>query len=232
MRVNGYIGLAATLVASLAATGCERMWTQPMPRPYAKTRYFDDQSSARELVDDTVSREFPRTDPKFYAGLTRWPKKPRLTVPSLPQARPDLRGPVLPSTPTPAPGNPFPADVDYVQRIPMRVDAHVMKVGHDRFDVYCTPCHGGRGDGNGPVTRFGFPHPPSYHVDRLRNAPDGYLFDVITNGFGMMYGYAHRLSPGERWAVVAWVRALQTSQHTRIDAIGGPARKRLEEEAR
>ena len=84
--------------------------------------------------------------------------------------------------------------------------------GQERYSIYCLPCHSPLGDGDGPVARHGFPHPPSYHQPRLRDAPDRYLFDVITDGHGVMYGYGDRVPPQDRWAIVAYLRALQLSQ--------------------
>lgn len=91
--------------------------------------------------------------------------------------------------------------------------------GQERFDIYCAPCHGIVGDGDGPVVRRGFPAPPSYHIDRLREAPDRHFFDVITQGHGIMYSYADRVAPADRWAIVAWIRALQLSQHVDVDTL-------------
>ena len=85
--------------------------------------------------------------------------------------------------------------------------------GQERFTIYCVPCHSALGDGDGLVAQHGFPHPPTYHQQRLRDAPDSYLYDVITNGHGVMYGYADRVTPEDRWAIVAYIRALQLSQN-------------------
>ena len=88
--------------------------------------------------------------------------------------------------------------------------------GQERFTINCLPCHGAAGDGDGMIVRRGFPQPPSYHTRRLRAAPPQYLFDVITNGYGVMYSYATRVSPGDRWAIVAYIRALQLSRHATL----------------
>lgn len=88
----------------------------------------------------------------------------------------------------------------------------LLERGRQRFDIYCAPCHSPAGDGDGMVARRGFPHPPSYHTDRLRKAPDQHLYDVITNGYGIMYPYADRVAPEDRWAIVEYIRALQLSQ--------------------
>lgn len=88
----------------------------------------------------------------------------------------------------------------------------LLRRGHERFDIYCAPCHSVVGEGDGMVVRRGFPRPPSFHDDRLRAASDRHLYDVISQGFGVMYSYADRVSPEDRWAIVAYVRALQLSQ--------------------
>ena len=88
--------------------------------------------------------------------------------------------------------------------------------GRQRFDVYCSPCHGYDGRGRGMIVQRGFPPPPSYDTDRLRQAPARYLFDVITNGYGVMYSYAARVEPRDRWAIVAYIRALQLSQRANL----------------
>lgn len=84
--------------------------------------------------------------------------------------------------------------------------------GRERYNIYCSPCHDYTGSGNGMIVQRGFPPPPSFHLDRLRQAPAGHFFEVITNGFGMMYSYASRVSPEDRWRIAAYVRALQISQ--------------------
>jgi mono/diheme cytochrome c family protein len=91
--------------------------------------------------------------------------------------------------------------------------------GRERFDIYCAPCHGYAGRGDGMVARRGFPHPPSYHIDRLREAPDMHFIDVMTHGYGVMYPYADRISRADRWAIVAYIRALQLSQHARLEDV-------------
>lgn len=85
--------------------------------------------------------------------------------------------------------------------------------GQERFNIYCQPCHGLGGYGDGMIVQRGFAKPPSYHIDRLRKAPDGHLYDVITNGYGSMYSYAARVPTRDRWAIVAYIRALQRSQN-------------------
>jgi mono/diheme cytochrome c family protein len=101
--------------------------------------------------------------------------------------------------------------------------------GRERYNIYCTPCHDASGTGRGMIVMRGFPQPPpSYHIDRLREAPVGHFFDVITNGLGNMYSYASRISPEDRWRIVAYVRALQLSQSATINDVPPQERGKLE----
>lgn len=104
----------------------------------------------------------------------------------------------------------------WMDSIPVKVDRALLARGQERFNIYCTPCHGRLGDGNGMIAHRGFSlrRPvASYHTDRLRKMPVGYFYDVITNGYGAMYSYASRVEPQDRWAIVSYIRALQLSQH-------------------
>ena len=106
--------------------------------------------------------------------------------------------------------------------MPFPVTAEVMARGQQRFNIYCSPCHSEVGDGNGMIVQRGFKHPPSYHIERLRRAPIGYFFDVMTNGFGAMPDYSQQITPADRWAIAAYIRALQLSQHaTEADVPSG-----------
>ena len=101
--------------------------------------------------------------------------------------------------------------------------------GHERYDIFCSPCHGLTGYGDGMIVQRGFPHPPSYHTDALRSTGDQRIYDVITKGFGAMYSYADRVPPHDRWAIVAYIRALQLSQHAPLADLPGEERQRLME---
>jgi mono/diheme cytochrome c family protein len=109
---------------------------------------------------------------------------------------------------------------------PMAITPAVMQRGQERFNVFCSPCHGRTGSGNGMVVQRGFRAPPSYHEDRLRNAPVGYFFDVMTNGFGAMQDYASQVPVADRWAIAAYIRALQLSQRATLADV--PADRRAE----
>jgi len=104
------------------------------------------------------------------------------------------------------------------QRPPMNLA--LLERGRERFDIYCAPCHGYAGDGDGVIVSRGFPHPPSYHGQRLRDAPDAHLYDVISNGYGVMFSYADRVEPRDRWAIAAYIRALQRSREPRTARAG------------
>ncbi len=97
--------------------------------------------------------------------------------------------------------------------MPFPVTADVLDRGQQRFNIYCAPCHSRLGDGNGMIVQRGYRRPPSFHIDRLRNAPVGHFFDVITNGFGAMPDYAQQVPPRDRWAIISYIRALQLSQN-------------------
>lgn len=99
----------------------------------------------------------------------------------------------------------------YVDTFPFPISREVVERGRKQYDVFCSPCHSRVGDGNGMIVQRGFPKPPSFHTDRLRQAPVGHFFDIETNGFGRMYSYADRVSPRDRWAIIAYIRALQLS---------------------
>lgn len=114
-----------------------------------------------------------------------------------------------------------------VSAFPFPVTREVLDRGRERYNIYCTPCHGYTGEGRGMIVQRGFPQPPSYHTDRLRQAPVGHLYDVITNGYGAMYSYAARISPEDRWAIVAYIRALQLSQHATVDDVPEAERTKL-----
>lgn len=100
---------------------------------------------------------------------------------------------------------------------PPPVTLALLQRGQERFRIYCTECHSELGDGNGMVVQRGFPSPPSYHIDRLRDAPTQHFYDVMTNGYGVMYSFAYRVQPADRWAIAAYIRALQRTDGTVAD---------------
>jgi Cytochrome C oxidase, cbb3-type, subunit III len=110
---------------------------------------------------------------------------------------------------------------------PLPLNMELLERGEDRYKIFCAPCHGLQGDGNGMVAVRGMKHPPSYHQDRLRQVPNGYIYDVITNGFGAMLGYSAQVPPRDRWAIVAYVRALQLSRNAKISELPPDVREKV-----
>ncbi|MFY9549982.1 MAG: cytochrome c [Thermoanaerobaculia bacterium] len=115
-----------------------------------------------------------------------------------------------------------------VATLPVPLTRALLERGRDRYQIYCTPCHGLTGDGLGMVVQRGYRQPPAFTIDRLREAPVGYFYDVMTHGFGSMMDYAAQIPPGDRWAIAAYVRALQLSQRTTLADVPENARPALE----
>jgi mono/diheme cytochrome c family protein len=181
-------------------TGCGvrfDMQDQPRYKAYKESNFFADKRGSRNLPEGTVARGFLKDDKALYTGKI---DNPNLNAPV--QTTTDASGNTLVSS--------FPNDID---EFPVPVTKELVDRGQDRFNIYCIVCHGPVGNGDGMIVRRGFPKPPTYHDDRLRNAPVGHFFDVITNGWGKMNSYADKLSAADRWAVVAYIRALQVGQN-------------------
>ena len=111
---------------------------------------------------------------------------------------------------------------------PLPVDLDLLERGEERYNIFCTPCHGLQGDGNGMVAMRGMKRPPTYHQDRLRQAPNGYFYDNITNGFGQMLGYSAQIPPRDRWAIIAYIRALQLSRNAKVADLPAELREKLQ----
>jgi mono/diheme cytochrome c family protein len=114
-----------------------------------------------------------------------------------------------------------------VDKFPFAITRADLERGRERYNVYCTPCHDYTGSGRGMIVQRGFPQPPSYHIQRLREAPVGHFYEVITNGFGAMYSYAARIEPADRWRIAAYIRVLQLSQNAKIDDVPAAERHKL-----
>src|ERR1700755_3349510 len=190
------ICLVLTAVA-LLGTGCRYdMQDQPRLKSYKQSDFFSNQMGSRSPVPGTIARGYLREDNALYTG-----KKDVLST-EAPQTMTDADGNVRVTT--------FPNDIDY---FPVPVTKELLDRGQDRVKIFCSVCHGPLGRGDGMIVRRGFSKPPSYHDDRLRNAPVGHFFDVATNGSGKMKGYASQVPVADRWAIVAYIRALQISQN-------------------
>ncbi len=114
-----------------------------------------------------------------------------------------------------------------VETFPFPIDLQALERGQQRYNIYCSPCHDQLGSGDGMVVRRGFRRPPSYHIERLRQAPPGYFYDVITSGFGAMQDYAAQIPVRDRWTIVAYIRALQLSQNATLSDVPEPEQQNL-----
>ena len=119
----------------------------------------------------------------------------------------------------------------FANLFPFAVTQEVLARGHERYNIFCSPCHDRVGNGGGMIVQRGYRRPPSLHLDRLRQQPAGYFYDVITHGFGVMPSYAQQIPPHDRWAIVAYVRALQLSQHATLADVPPAAQQQLKSPA-
>jgi hypothetical protein len=120
-------------------------------------------------------------------------------------------------------------DGEPAETLPFTLTRERLERGRERYDIFCSPCHGGLGNGEGMIVQRGFRRPPSFHEDRLREMPVGHFYDVISNGFGTMMDYASRVPPEDRWAIAAYIRALQFSQNAALDDVPPAERRQLED---
>jgi mono/diheme cytochrome c family protein len=210
---------AACFVPLLALlTSCRQdMHDQPAYRPLTRSTFFNDARSARPVVEGTIARGQLRTDRAYYTGRTG--QAPTQTIAPAPQ-------PPRGGTST---GDVFASSfpLDLVKEFPYPVTRQMVERGRERFEMFCIPCHGYAGYGNGIIVQRGLNPPPSYHIDRLRQAPVGHFFDVMTNGYGAMYSYAQRISVDDRWAIAAYIRALQASQSGTVNDVPADQRGAL-----
>ncbi len=209
MSVLRALGLACLMLTS---TGCERamhdMYEQPRYDANAPSALFADGSSAR--TPPAGSLPIAAGANADSSGGRRGHLQP-LAAAGRALPLDDAGNPLATSADTRASAPPL-AD-------PLPITPARLQRGRERFDIYCAPCHGRGGDGAGMIAQRGFPAPPSYHTPRLRNAADAHFYRVISNGYGIMYPYADRIAPDDRWAIVAYIRALQLSAHARRDEL-------------
>jgi mono/diheme cytochrome c family protein len=184
------------------------MWVQPkVHKPYQPSDFFADGLSARPPVPGTVARGQAKLDSAYYTGIVSGQRSPIGIGGGQPVDTGIFRG-------------------KYVDRLPFPMTRADLDRGQRKFNVYCSPCHGLTGHGDGMITQRGLVlrrRPTNYHTDKLRKMPVGHFYDVITNGFGIMFSYASRIpDPADRWRVVAYIRALQASQNaTEADVPAG-----------
>lgn len=190
--------------------GCRRdMQDQPKMKPFRATTFFRDGVSSRPPVPGTVPRGFLRADKEFFTGKKSGAQsatgQPSAQIsPATAQASPSATGEAAPQGAAAYP--------DDVEVFPLAITEDVVRRGKERYEVFCSVCHGLTGYGDGMIVRRGFRRAASFHSDALRQAPVGHYFDAITNGWGAMPSYATQIPVHDRWAIVAYIRALQLSQ--------------------
>jgi mono/diheme cytochrome c family protein len=191
--------------AFLSSACREDMQNQPKYKPYRQSAFFKDGQSGRQPVEGTVARGHLKDDALFFTGKNA---QTGSGSPSQGDATGEFSG--------------------FAATFPVAVTEETLQRGEERYNIYCSVCHDRTGYGEGMVVLRGYKKPPTFHSDRLRQAPVGYLYDVITNGFGAMPDYAAQIQAKDRWAVVAYLRALQLSQNTTVDALSADERQKLE----
>lgn len=198
----------------LLIAGCRQdMHNQPKYKPLRTSNFFADAQGSRQPVENTVARGSLNND-----ALS--PSQTNSAQTSIAPAGAAVTNPANQTT-----TNPRPAGAD---NIPFAITEQVLARGEERYNISCSPCHGRTGNADGMVVRRGFPQPPSYHIDRLRSVPDAYFYTVITNGFGRMWSYADQVSPRDRWAITAYIRALQLSQNATLADVPADKQSQLQ----
>ncbi len=188
-----------SLLALIATSiGCRYdMQDQPRLKAYRGSDFFADGKGMRDHPDGTIARGHLNADKALHTG-----KKKNIDPNIVVETTTDASGNTLVSS--------FPNDIE---EIPIPVTEELLDRGQEKYNIYCIVCHGPVGKGDGMVVKRGYPQPPTYHDDRLRAAPVGHFFDVITNGWGKMSSYSSQIPVNDRWAIVAYIRALQLSQN-------------------
>lgn len=212
MSINNARRLALLLVplaCGLLPACQQKMASQPSYRPDRTNPILPGGRVNQQLVPGTVARGHLRTDLHYFAGLKPGAEKQR-------RFREDI---VAQWDPLGVLNFAYGEEADFVDTFPFPVTRQVVEHGRDRFMIFCVVCHDALGTGRGKIVERGYTDPPSFHIERLRRAPVGHFFDVITNGYGSMPEYRQQIPPRDRWAIAAYVRALQLSQHFPSDQL-------------
>jgi len=183
------------------------MQDQPKMKPFRSSTFFRDGLSTRQPIEGTVARGFLKEDTEFFTGKKAGKTATNAPVPSEAPAGPQPTG-ASAATALQGPAA-YPDDVEV---FPIAVTLEIVTRGKERYEIFCSACHGLTGNGDGMIVRRGFRRAASFNDDRLRQAPVGHFFDAITNGWGAMPSYAPQIPPEDRWAITAYIRALQLSQ--------------------
>jgi mono/diheme cytochrome c family protein len=195
------------------------MQDQPKAIPYRQNSFFRDGLSSRNLIPGTVPRGYLRADREFYLGKKANTGSTATNQTAAPQT--------AAATTAGAQKNPASLYPDDVETFPVPITKKDLDRGQERYQIFCSVCHGATGNGDGMIARRGFnkPLPATYNQDRLRQAPVGHFFDVMTNGWGAMPSYAAQVPVEDRWRIIAYIRALQLSQMPAQQASPSPAAK-------
>jgi mono/diheme cytochrome c family protein len=211
------------LLSLLLPSGCQqKMADQPSYRPDDANSFFADGRADRPLVPGTIARGHLRTDLHLFTGkrtrqAAEWAFPASLIGAAAGQILNAVNLTAL-------------EESNYVETFPFPITRRVLERGQERYGIYCMVCHDPVGTGHGPIVQRGYTQPPSYHVDRLRRVAVGHIFDVITNGYGSMPDYKQQIEPRDRWAIVAYILALQLSRHFPVRDLPEDVRKKLEKE--
>ncbi len=213
----------ALLVALFSVAGCQqKMADQPSYKNLQPCEFFADGRSTRPPIPGTIARGHLPADIPLLTGRRVGPDgQPRRTTPKT--------NPPEPDTPAAAQAQQAAYD-DFVTEFPIPMNKDVLQHGYHRYMIYCYECHDPLGTGNGKIVERGYTPPPSYHIPRLRDAPVGHLFAVITEGYGSMPSHAAQIPVRDRWAIVGYLRALQTSQHFPDAKLSDEMRRKLAEQ--
>jgi mono/diheme cytochrome c family protein len=209
-----YLTACSCLLLLLVMGGCRRdMQDQPKIKPLRGTTFFTDRLGSRQPIEGTIPRGYLRSDTEFFTGK----KAGAPSATATPQQQ--IAG-AQANAPAGAQTNNFPDDVD---TFPLPVTQEVVERGRQRYEIFCSACHGLTGNGDGMIVRRGFRRAASFNDDRLRQAPVGHFFDAITNGWGAMPSYSAQIPVQDRWAIIAYIRALQISQQNTAAAAASPS---------
>jgi mono/diheme cytochrome c family protein len=192
------------LILALVPAACQqKMAVQPSAKPLDPSAFFESGQASQPVVPGTVARGHLRTDVALYTGLRSPRQYVWTTGASLLGMAVSPQGALVAAATN---------QNDFVETFPFPVTRAVLQHGQDRYMIYCVVCHDPLGTGRGKIVERGYTAPPSYHIARLREVPVGHFVDVITNGYGSMPSYSQQVPPRDRWAITAYIRALQLSQ--------------------
>ncbi len=207
-RVRRVAGRLLPLALCLLPACQQQMASQPSYRPHEENSFFPDGRAERPPVPGTVARGHLRTDLHLFAGQRAGARRNPVVPAALVGA--GLGNPLATLGFAAAAATEEDTDADL---FPFPVTAEVLKHGQHRYLIYCVVCHDALGTGHGTIVQRGYTPPPSFHIERLRRAPPGHFFEITTKGYGSMPSYKSQVPPRDRWAIAAYIRALQLSQH-------------------